>query len=157
MAKLVEDWKEREANKAAYDAARSLKRVNIGQLADTLRPALEMAEYGEIRIEKPALGHHVTVEFSCLDDKTDRGDYQSRKTLKKTVTEALRETNWRLTSTAIEYRLGYLTSTLRAYESEEDLVELVKKDEEILKKYAIKEGGNSPGKLFTEDGKEVVL
>lgn len=157
MAKLVEDWKEREANKAAYDAARSLKRVNIGQLAEALRPSLETAGYGEIRIEKPNLGRNVTVEFSCLDNKTDRGDYQSRKTLKKTVTEALRETNWRLTSAAIEYRLGYLTGTLRAYEDEEEVVELVKKDEGLLKKYAAKDDDNSTDRFFTEDGKEVVL
>ncbi len=157
MGKLVEDMKEREANKAAYDAARSLKRVNIGQLVETLRPMLETAGYGEIHIEKPNLGRNVTVEFSCLDNETDRGDYQSRKTLKKTVTNALRKTNWRLTSVAIEYRLGYLAGTLRAYENEEDLVELVKKDERLLDKFANKVENSKSGTFFTEDGKEIIL
>jgi len=61
-----------------------------------------------------------------LDSKSDRKDYDSRKTLKKLVDSALEETNWRLMSDGISYRLGYLNGRVKAYESEEDLRKLVK-------------------------------
>jgi hypothetical protein len=45
--------------------------------------------------------------------------------LKKLIQKALEDTNWRLMSEGISYRLGYLKGRLRAYESEEDLKKLV--------------------------------
>jgi hypothetical protein len=69
----------------------------------------------------------VTIDFSCLDDKSDRDDYDSRKTLKKTIYKTLEEINWRLMSSGISYRLGYLSGSFRAYESDENIKNLVKK------------------------------
>lgn len=37
------------------------------------------------------------------------------------------DTNWRLMTDGISYRTGILTGRLRAYETEEDLLRLVKK------------------------------
>ena len=48
----------------------------------------------------------------------------SEDTLKKLIKEALADTNWRLMSDGIHYRLGYLSGNLKAYEQEEDLFEL---------------------------------
>jgi hypothetical protein len=40
-------------------------------------------------------------------------------------------TNWRLMSEGVTDRLGYLQGRLKAYETEEDLLELVKKQTKI--------------------------
>lgn len=71
------------------------------------------------------MGRDVCVGFSCLGSKSDRKDYDSRKTLKKLVDCALEDTNWRLMSDGISYWLGYLNGRVKAYESEEELRKLV--------------------------------
>jgi len=48
--------------------------------------------------------------------------------LKKLVDRALSDTNWRLMSDGISYRLGYLNGRLRAYEREDDLKTLVEQN-----------------------------
>lgn len=77
------------------------------------------------------MGRDVYVGFSCLDNKSDREDYDSRKTLKKLVDKALIDTNWRLMSDGISYRLGYLNGRVKAYEGEEALKELVMKNKNL--------------------------
>jgi len=127
MSRLAKEAEEREANKDLYDAVAQIQKVNIGQLSDTLKPLIEKAGYTELTFERPEIGRDVFVGFSCLDGKSDRVEYDSRKQLKKTVEKALSETNWRLMSDGISYRLGYLSGRVRAYEREEDLVGLVKR------------------------------
>jgi hypothetical protein len=58
----------------------------------------------------------------------------SKRTLKKLVDAALKDTNWRLMSDGISYRLGYLSGRLRAYEREEDLKDLVIKTKKLKSK-----------------------
>lgn len=101
-----------------YDAVKEMKKPKIAELSAILAPALEKAGYIEFNLDKPEMGKDVFVGFNCLDGKSDRGDYDSEKTLKKTVEKALISTNWRLMSEGIHYRLGYLNGRLRAYERE---------------------------------------
>ena len=97
--------------------------------------------------------------FSCLDSKSVREDYDSRKTLKKTIDKALEETNWRLMSEGIRYRLGYLSGRLRAYESEEDLKKLVMKSKKLKSRQQSSEAVSEKDmyRLKTKDGKEIIL
>lgn len=127
MAKLGKEWKEKEENKHIYDAIAELKKPRIAELPSLLQPQLEKAGYTEFSLDKPEIGKIAYVSFSCLDNKSDREDYESRKTLQTTIRGALGDTNWRLTTDGISYRLGYLTGKLRAYEDEEDLKKLVVK------------------------------
>ena len=125
MVKLGKEWKEKENNKHIYDAVAQVSRLKIPELPTTLSPVVEKAGYIEFSLDKPEIGREVTITFSCMDSKSDRQDYESRKTLKKTVSQALKDTNWRLMNEGVSYRLGYLTGRLRAYEDEEDLKKLV--------------------------------
>lgn len=159
MARLGKEWKEKEDNKHIYDAVTQVNRLKIPELTTTLSPAIEKAGYIEFSLDKPEMGREVTVSFNCLDSKSDRQDYDSRKTLKKTITEALENTNWRLMSDGIGYRLGYLTGRLRAYEAEGDIKNLIIKDKKLEPKqrgsradmtksaYAIKD----------KDGRDIIL
>lgn len=68
-------------------------------------------------------------------------------------------------SDGISYRLGYLSGRLRAYEGEEDLKNLVMKDDKLLAKAKASADKTAKGEkltnksriLKTPDGKEVIL
>lgn len=106
------------------------------------------------------MGREVYVGFSCLDSKSERNNYDSRKTLKKLVDSALEDTNWGLMSDGISYRLGYLNGRVKAYENEEDLMKLAMKNKNLKPKQisgnvvANKKGDRT---LKTPDGKEIIL
>ncbi len=77
----------------------------------------------------------------------------------KLVDEALEDTNWRLMSDGISYRLGYLNGRVRAYEAEEDLKNLVMKSKKLKpKQTSSKATDKSDGRtLKAPDGTEIIL
>ncbi len=123
--RMLDEEMEREAHKDVYEAASQIMQLKIPQLMDTLRPAIEKAGFIEVSFDKPELGRDVIIGLSCLDGKSDREDTNSRKAFKKAVDTTLADSNWRLMSDGVDYRLGYLSGRLRAYEREEDLIKLV--------------------------------
>jgi hypothetical protein len=125
MAKLEMDNTEHVEHVDIYDAIKDIKQLKIAQLSDLLREALEKQGYREYKLGEPELGEQVTINFSCLDEKPDRKEYDSKKNLQKLINKTLEETNWRLMSDGVDYRLGYLSGRLRAYEKEEDLKKLI--------------------------------
>ena len=128
LIRFAKEHKEKEDNKHIYDAMKEMKRPKIAELTPLLQPVLEKAGYIDFSLDRPEIGKDVFVGFSCLDAKSDRNDYDSRKTLEKLVKKTLADTNWRLMTGGIDYRLGYLNGRVRAYEREEDLRQLVVKD-----------------------------
>lgn len=159
MAELGKKFKEKEDNKHIYDAVKEMKQPKIAELVPLLSPILEKAGYIEFHLDKPEMGRDVYVGFSCLDNKSDREDYDSRKTLKKLVDSALSDTNWRLMSDGISYRLGYLNGRVKAYEGEEALKELVIKSGKLKPKQTSSPVTDKKASrtLKTPDGREVIL
>ncbi len=158
MARLGKEIKEKEDNKHIYDAIKEMKKPKIAELSNILAPALEKAGYIEFSLDKPEVGKDVFIGFNCLDSKSDRSDWDSEKTLKKTVEKALADTNWRLMSDGINYRLGYLSGRVRAYEREEDLKNLVERSMKTQKKPKPGKTDDKASKtLKTPDGKEIIL
>jgi hypothetical protein len=124
LIRFGKEMKEKEDNKHIYDAMKEIKKPKIAELTPLLQPLLEKAGYIELSLDKPEMGKDVFVGFNCLDTKSDRNDYDSKKELEKLVKKGLEDTNWRLMSDGISYRLGYLNGRVRAYEREEDLKKL---------------------------------
>lgn len=151
---VFERMKDRSDNKEIYDAIKEIKKPKIAELIPLLAPALEKAGYIEFSLDKPDMGRDVFIGFSCLDSKSDRDDYASRKALKKLIDETLKDTNWRLMSDGIDYRLGYLSGRLRAYEREEDLKELVTKTKGLKRKPA---AGKNAYTIRDNKGREIIL
>lgn len=108
-----------------YETIKDIKKLKIAQLAEILKPILEKASYTEFKLDQPQLGREVAVGFSCLDAKPEREEYNSKKDLQKLIGKTLEDTNWRLMSEGVSYRVGYLTGRLRAYESEDELRKLI--------------------------------
>lgn len=159
MAELGKEIKEKENNKEVYDAIKELKKPKIAELATLLSPALERAGYNEFHLDQPEMGKDVFIGFNCLDTKPDRSDYDSRSVLTRLVTRTLEDTNWRLTSDGISYRLGYLSGRLHAYESEEDLKKLVEKNVKNngVKHREFKADKDARQYILDKDGRNTIL
>lgn len=159
MARFGKEWKEKQENKHVYDAIAELKKPKIAELTPILRPKLEKAGYVELSLDKPEIGKIAYVSFSCLDSKSDREDYDSRKTLQATIRKALSSTNWRLTSDGISYRLGYLAGKLRAYEEEDELKKLVIKNGIKIKPKKISEAEikKNAYRIKGKDSEDIIL
>ncbi|MGB3945576.1 MAG: hypothetical protein WBK76_01935 [Candidatus Saccharimonadales bacterium] len=157
LGSIVDDIKEREDNKHIYDAVKEIKKPKIAELTGILSPALKKAKYTELSFDKPEVGKDVFVEFSCLDSMPDRNDRDSRKALAKTVEAALKETNWRLASSGISYRLGYLTGRLRAYEREEDIRQLVIKTRKLSEKKSKSRKKDNEWSMTDNDGRKIIF
>lgn len=157
MAELGKEFKEKEDNKHIYDAMTAVKKLKIAELATILSPALEKSGYIDFRLDKPEVGRDVVVGFNCLDSKSDRGDYDSQKTLKKLVDKALVDTNWRLMSNGISYRLGYLNGRLKAYENEEEIKNLVMKTKKLKSKSVNEDVKKNAWTIKDKDGRDIIL
>lgn len=108
-----------------FDAIKQIKKLKIAQLKELLEPIFVKNGYSDFKLGDPQIAREVSLEFSCLDTKDDREEYQSKKDLHKAIEKALEDTNWRVMSAGISYRLGFLSGSLRAYESEEEIRKLV--------------------------------
>jgi hypothetical protein len=119
-----------------YDAVKAVKKLKIAQLGELLTRVISKKQYSDFKLGQPQLGREVSLDFNCLDTKDEREEYQSKKDLQKLIEKALIDTNWRLMSDGVSYRLGYLSGRLRAYETEEDIKKLV--EQRMKKGYAPK-------------------
>lgn len=126
---LVDDMREREKKEKdpVFQKAKSLNKLKVVEVRKLLKEHLEKAGYIDLQFEKPEMGRIVAVPFIVQDEKADREKYDSEKQLKKLINNALEETNWRLMSDGVHYRVGYLSGRLRCYESDEEMTDFLKK------------------------------
>lgn len=115
----------KEEDKEFYDKAKDLTKLTIPQLKERLTNLLKEEVYTNLTFDKLEMGLVVSLGFS-IEDPTDQQEYDSRQKLTKILKKDLGETNWRLMTEGINYRLGVLTGRLRVYEKEEDIAQLFK-------------------------------
>lgn len=129
LSKLYDEYKENERRNKdpIIQQIQKIKKLTVIQLKKLIRGSLEKEGYADLKFGKPEIGKYVIVDFSVLETKDDRKEYDSQRILKKLINGLLGNTNWRLMSDGINYRLGILTGRLKAYEGEEDLVNILKK------------------------------
>lgn len=127
FSKVMEEIKEKEANKELYDAVAQIKKLPFGEVQKILTPAFEENNYANLQFQPPQMDKVVTVNFTAVDEKTGRSEYDSQHQLKKLINQALEGANWRLVQSSLDYRLGFLSGRLQGLESEEDLKKLVEK------------------------------
>jgi len=126
VAKLFKEEKEREQNKDLYDAVAKIKKLTIVELEKLLTPILKKTGYIKLELSNPEIDRDVIVPFTIRDSKSGRESLASEYNLKRLIKKILQNTNWRLMSNGVNYRLGILTGRLRGYENEEDLLKLIK-------------------------------
>jgi hypothetical protein len=127
MSKFVHELKEREKKDKdpLIQKARKLKKLTVVQLGKLIEDTIEKEGYKDLKFGKPEMGQYVIIDFSVNEAKDERQEYDSINILKKLIKGILEDTNWRLMSEGIHYRLGILTGRLKAYEREEDLAKIV--------------------------------
>lgn len=112
---------------------KQIQQIKIPQLESKITKALSDSGFIKFECQTPKLARIVTIEF-YVQDTTERNKHESIKQLKSIIKNSLLLTNWRLTSTPIEYRLGLLTGKLRAYETKEDLIKISQELANLKKK-----------------------
>jgi Zn ribbon nucleic-acid-binding protein len=127
MKRLVDEMEEREKHKKEYDAVANIKKLTVVELEKLINDTINSQGYIRLELSKPEFGKQLIVGFTVQDSNTSRQEYDSRNGFRKLVQGALSGTNWRLMVTSLSYRLGYLQGSLRAYETEEDILTLVRK------------------------------
>jgi len=124
LSRLMKDWKEKEKTQKALVG---IKKLPVAGLSNFLAPILEKEGYIKLEFAKPEIGRDLIIQFDIQESKIDREEYDSVHHLQKLIKSALEDTNWRLMSDGINYKLGILTGRLRGYENDEDLLKLVNK------------------------------
>lgn len=126
MKLLDDEEKAQEANAKFYDRLAEVKKINIAGLEKLLNPALKKAGYTDLRFTMSPPAPQIILSFTVRDTEEKREEYDSRKTLEKTIERVLEDKNWALTSEGVSYRLGMLDGRIRGYESREDLEALTR-------------------------------
>lgn len=126
MGKLVDGWKEKDKNKDIYDKVAKIKKLTVIELEKLLTPILEKENYIHLQLATPEIGINVVVPFTVQDAKGGRESRTSEYDFKRLFKKVLEDTNWRLMTDGVSCRLGVLRGRLKGYESEEDLLKLVK-------------------------------
>jgi len=122
---LLDKWKDMNENKEIYEAVANIKKLTISELQSLLNPVVEKAGYAKLEFEKPDLQKDVILGFSLQDGKSGRGEYDSVHQLQRLIKKTLENTNWRLMSDGVKYRLGFLQGSFRGVEGEESIKKLV--------------------------------
>lgn len=130
ITRLGEEMEEREKKEKdpAFQKVKQLKKLTIVELEKLLLISTNKKDYIKLRLGEPDMGRYVTVPFTVQEVHRKANDRESNSIFKKIVDKALESTNWRLMSEGISYRLGILSGRLKAYEKEEDLINLYKNE-----------------------------
>lgn len=124
MAEFMDEMKEKDKKKDLYDSIKNLPKLSIHELKKRLDVLLEENNYSDLIFSQPQISTDIQVSFTAYETKSDRQDYDSRQNLKNLLKEDLLNTNWRLMSDGVEYRMGVLSGRLRGYDKEADLLKL---------------------------------
>lgn len=118
---LMNEHKKREEHK---DELAEIKKLTVVELEKLITPILEKHGYVQLKLGNPEIGEDVIIPFTVNDFKSGREKMASEYDLKHNLKKSLQDTNWRLMSDGVSYRLGILYGRLKGYESEEDLLKL---------------------------------
>lgn len=137
MGRFVDEMKEKEKYKDEYDEIKKLQKLTVVDLEKLLAPALEKNGYIRLQFGTPEMGRNLFLPFTVQDSQSARDERESPYQLNKLVKKTLEGANWRIMSEGVSYRVGFLSGRLRAYEGEDDLLELAR---QRLKKTSPYEG-----------------
>lgn len=139
VASVVREEETQKYDSPVYQRSLQLKKTTIADLEKLLTSELEEARYTKLSLDKPEIGQYVIVPFTVQDSDSSRKDRVSASELEKLIKNTLEDTNWRLVSNSVYYRLGYLEGRLKGYEQEEDMLKLAGKKETPKPKSKISE------------------
>lgn len=123
--KIADEQKYKDEHKKLYSKVASIKRLSVVELEKLLSKILEKEKYIKLSFDKPEMDQYVIIPFTVQEADSKRKEYHSINILKKLFKNTLEDTNWRLMSKGLTYRLGYIYGRLKGYEKEDDLTKLI--------------------------------
>jgi hypothetical protein len=127
LEQYSKNQKDREDNKEMYDKIAKVEKVTILEIEKRISEAVEKNGYVRFHLKDPERSQNVElcVPFIVYDEKKDRTSLESSFHLKKRLKTVLKDTNWRLMSDGVTYKVGMLEGRLRVYDTEEEMKKLV--------------------------------
>jgi hypothetical protein len=125
FAKDVREAEKRKFYDPAFEELSKLKKMTISEIEKSINEKFESSNYSHISFDKPENGQFFIIPFALQDNDSKRRKEDSEKQVISLINEALMQTNWRLITNSVSYRLGYITGSLRGYESEKEFLDLL--------------------------------
>ena len=127
LEQYSKNQKERNENKDMYDKMAKVEKITILELEKRIAETVEKKGYVRFHLKDPERSQKVElyVPFIVYDEKKGRTPLESSYQLKKHLKMVLKETNWRLMSDGVTYKVGMLEGKLRVYDTEEEMKKLV--------------------------------
>jgi len=119
---FMNEYKKKEEHKEELS---KIKKLTVIDLEKLIIPIMEKWGYIQLKLGNPEIGKDVVIPFTVNDSKSDREKMASEQDLKHNLKKVLQDTNWRLMSDGVSYRLGILSGRLKGYETDEDLLKLI--------------------------------
>ncbi|MCX6810143.1 MAG: hypothetical protein NTY30_00130 [Candidatus Berkelbacteria bacterium] len=126
LQRLTAEEDEKKKHKIVYDQVEKIEKLTLSQVDKLLTSELQKINFTSLQFSKPEIDQFVIVEFSIQDDDPIRIEYDSKLKLIKAIEKELENTNWRMMSDGVDYRVGILSGRLKAYDRESDLLKLAK-------------------------------
>ena len=126
LTEMIKDSEEKKKD-PHYQKAIKVKKLTSVELLKLLTKKFEDEKYQSLSFGNPDIERFVIIPFTVQDAKKSRQKEKSIQELRTLINKHLENTNWRLMSTGIEYRMGYLTGRLKGYERDEELAKYLKK------------------------------
>ena len=129
LSAFLEKHKDRDKFKKVDVFLKGIKMLNLAGIQSVLGRALEAKGFAEFDTAAPSSAHKsITINFTAQDSLADRDSKTAKQDFKDGVITALRETNWRLMESTVEYNLGLVTGRLKGYQNQSELRELIEKE-----------------------------
>ncbi|MDP3997644.1 MAG: hypothetical protein Q8P73_04060 [bacterium] len=126
VSRLVTEWRQKDKDRPYYDEINKMNKLTVPQLGVQLNDAMKDTGFIKLELSPPDVDQQVVVSFSVQDERSDREGKSSEYDFKRLLKQFLANTNWRLMSDGVHYRLGVLTGRLKGYDREADMMELAK-------------------------------
>ncbi len=124
---FIKQDKERKAKDTdpRYQKAKNLKKLKVIELQKIVQEIANSNSFDQLNFEKPEIDKYVIISFNVQETNLTRSEYDACRDLRKAMTKALENTNWRLMSDGVSSRLGLLYGKIKGYENEDDLIKIV--------------------------------
>jgi hypothetical protein len=129
LGDFLKEIEQKENDKRYYDQLQNIKRLNAFTVQNLIAETLAEIDFQNTSYtEANRSSKDFILEFVTYESDESRNEGDGKRAIRKTLQEKLLDTNWRLIKTSIESRMGVYSGRVRALESDEAIVNELKKD-----------------------------
>lgn len=122
LSEVFAEIEDKKKNKELYEKAAQIEKINIWEAQKRMKALLKGKKFVKPKFGEPNMGQDVTCEFRVYEADPAREEKDACKDLEKVIAKAFENTNWKLMSDGISYRMGILTGRIRGMEKEKDIL-----------------------------------